>query len=262
MLQGRTNPRHSSGSSRSVVQSIIFDRRLWTPGTAAAWLREHGHAVTPVDVTTQHLRFRQQEPDPSAHYATRAAASSPGVQYVVMWRPASPGISGGALRTRKEQPLPRAQHDEKRLPGNRLTSDAELDAWGRANIPGFLGVISRTEYDSLYPPGRPMTPGSSCVINLDGDYANGGTHWTCARVSTEQPILMYFDSFGFPPPREVTLRARKDGLGVLYPDIDYQGIDEVNCGPRSLAALKLLADGAKKPGGELAAFSELGFPLA
>lgn len=106
-----------------------------------------------------------------------------------------------------------------------------------------------------------MTPGTSCVINLDGDYKHGGTHWTSARVATEQPILMYFDSFGFPPPREVTLRARRDGLGVLYPDIDYQRVDEVNCGPRALAALKFLADSAKKPGGELTAFSELGHPV-
>lgn len=240
-----------------IVQSVIFDRNLWTESSAGSWLRDRGYAVPPADIKQRHLRFRQIPPDHSAHYVTRNA-SAPGVQYVLMWAPAtsrppappSPGIPGDAM----------GGATVGKLPGDRLTSDEELDAWGRAHIPGFLGVIPRTDYGRLYPPGRPMPPGSSCVINLDGNYANGGTHWTGARVSSEQPILMYFDSFGFPPPREVTLRGRKDGRGVLYPDIDYQAIDEVNCGPRALAALKLLADGAKKPGGELAAFTELGYP--
>lgn len=138
---------------------------------------------------------------------------------------------------------------------NRETSDVELDKWGREHIPGFLGVRARSQFDSLYPPGKPMQPGSSCILNLDyGDYARGGTHWVGVRVAKDAPVLMYVDSFGLPPPRDVSIRGRLEGRGVLYPDVAYQSFDEVNCGPRALAALHYLAH-AKN---ELAAFSELG----
>ena len=125
---------------------------------------------------------------------------------------------------------------------NRETSDKELDEWGRANIPGFLGVRARSQYPSLYPGDKPMAPGSSCVLNLDyGDYARGGTHWVGVRVSSVAPIVEYFDAFGLPPPREVTNRARQSGLGIVYPDVRYQQYDEVNCGPRAVAVLHYLA---------------------
>lgn len=141
---------------------------------------------------------------------------------------------------------------------NRETSDDELDAWGRRNIPGFLGVVARDQITELYPYGEPMEPGSSCILNLDyGDYDRGGTHWTALRVSQEQPLVLYFDAFGMPPPREVTLRAFNERRGVKYPDIQYQGLQEVNCGPRSLAVLHQLAQKAAK-GKEMEAFAELG----
>lgn len=139
---------------------------------------------------------------------------------------------------------------------NRETSDGELDAWGYRNIDGFRGCISRDEYPLLYPPGEPMEPGSSCIVNLDGHYRHGGTHWCGARVAQEAPILCYYDPFGLPPPREVTLRARADGRTVIYQDIDQQFPWDTNCGPRCLAFLDYLEEAAKD-GDELAAFARV-----
>jgi hypothetical protein len=286
-----------------ITQSVIFDRTLWTEDAAERWLHQNGYAVPLVDAKLHYYRYRQVEPDRSAHYATRAGPE-PGIKLIRMWQTKGRGLSRAQLRGAHKSGAPEGRwgaglaplrsseggaphrgaprragkgngaihagsasqereenspENDGRIPGNRLTSDTELDAWGKANIPGFLGVVSRSDYDELYPPGHPMAPGTSCVINLDGNYSQGGTHWCAVRVSSEQPLVMYFDSFGFPPPREVTLRGRKDGRGVLYPDIEYQDIDEVNCGPRALAALKLLSDGAQK-GEELEAFRRLGFP--
>jgi len=144
---------------------------------------------------------------------------------------------------------------------NRETSDTELDAWGRQYIPGFLGVCSRTEFADIYPGGAPMEPGSSCIVNLDPGYAHGGSHWVGVRVARDAPLLLYFDSFGLPPPREVSLRGRREGRGTqerargtIYSDIRYQQYPEVNCGPRALAALHYLATAPD----ELEAFAELG----
>ena len=256
-------PLYRMFSGGDITQSVIFDRTLWTEGAAEDWLQLNGYTVSPVDAKLHYYRYRQVEPDRSAHYATRAGPE-PGIKLIRMWGRAQRGGAArfppaSALQQNVGGSYPAEASTDDRIPGNRLTSDIELDAWGKANIPGFLGVISRSDYDRLYPLSHPMPPGTSCVINLDGNYSQGGTQWCGVRVSSEQPLVMYFDSFGFPPPREITLRGRKDGRGVLYPDIEYQDIDEVNCGPRALAALKLLSDGAQK-GEELSAFRRLGFP--
>ncbi len=124
---------------------------------------------------------------------------------------------------------------------NRETSDEELDRWGKRYIPGFLGVVARNEFTRLYPNNKPMPPGTSCIINLDYQYRRNGTHWCSVRVSDTSPLLMYIDSFGLPPPREVTNRGRLDGRGILYSDIRSQRYAEVNCGPRALAVLHGLA---------------------
>lgn len=234
------------------TQTILFDRGLWNEPRAEGWLQRHGYLVSPVDAKLHFLRYRQAEPDPSAHYATRPG-DEPGVKIVYMYqRP--PHVSGGRAAS---SAIPTGPPERRKIPGDRLTSDTELDEWGKANIPGFLGVVPRDQLTDLFPDGAPLQPGASAVLNLDPGYSNGGSHWVAVRVAQEGPQLMYFDSYGYPPPREVTLRGRRDGRGVLYPDVPYQTAEEVNCGPRSLAALKLLADGAKK-GEELKAFGELG----
>ena len=138
------------------------------------------------------------------------------------------------------------------------TTDKELDQWGKKYIKGFKGVIARSDFDNLYPLNEMMEPGSSCIINLDyGDYKRGGTHWTAVRVSDETPQLLYFDSFGAPPPKDVTIRALADCRGVSYPDIVYQGEDQKNCGQRALSALFFMADEAEK-NNEIGAFNQLG----
>ena len=166
---------------------------------------------------------------------------------------------GGARRLKKPVEAPA---EEEPLPDDiteveRETNDEELRQWGAQHVPGFIGVVARSDLPLLYPYGRAMKPGTSAVLNLDyGDYARGGTHWTGMRVGEDEPVVLYFDSYGEPPPREVTLRAKADGRTVLYSDVMYQGINETNCGPRALAALKMLADGAAA-GKEMASFAEL-----
>lgn len=139
---------------------------------------------------------------------------------------------------------------------DRETSDRELSQWGGAHIPGFLGCVSRTEYSTLYPPHSPMPPGSSCIVNLDGDYRHGGTHWCAARVSSSAPLVLYFDPFGLPPPRELTERSREARREILYQDIDMQFEDDTNCGPRCLAFLSYMAENAAA-GDELSAYARV-----
>lgn len=162
-------------------------------------------------------------------------------------KPARRG-TGARARKKPEAPFP---------PLDRDTSDTELAEWGEANIPGFIGVYSRDQFSDVYPTGKPMSPGTSVILNLDYNYQRGGTHWVAVRVSNEAPLVLYVDSYGMPPAREVTLRARAEGRGILYPDVQRQGYSEVTCGPRALATLSYLEDAAEK-GDELAAFGRIG----
>jgi hypothetical protein len=243
------------------VQSVLFAHGAegpWTLATARRWLYQRGYAAPEVHVTDRFLRFRQREPEEGARYATAPAEGAPGVQLVRMW-PASIGHGAGARRNE--------QGDDEECPPRRgaalfteegETTGEELAAWGAANVPGFLGVVPRDHFAELYPRGAPMPPGTSCVVNLDfGDYDRGGTHWCGVRVAAEQPAVLYYDPFGMPPPRAVAVRSWADGRECEYSDVQYQGLTETNCGPRSLAVLHALAQAAEK-GRETAAWREIG----
>jgi hypothetical protein len=117
------------------------------------------------------------------------------------------------------------------------TSDVRLDKWARKHVPGFVRVLPRDELVNETP-----KPGSSWVLNLDPHYERGGTHWTALYVAKRRPQLYYFDSYGLPPPKDVMNLGRKYGLGVVRSGVRWQRYEkEVNCGQRSVAALRELA---------------------
>lgn len=219
-------------------------------------------AADKVDVTANYLRWRQFPPEevpPGATWETLTSHTPSGPVLLVYARaseaPPRPRKGKGKSRSRKTAREPSLGGEWALFATNRETTDSELASWGEQHIPGFLGVRARSQFCDLYPDGAPMRPGSSCILNLDfGDYGRGGTHWVAVRVAKDAPLLLYFDAFGLPPPREVTLRGRRDGRGILYPDIQYQDLSEVNCGPRALAVLHYLATAPN----EMEAFGEIG----
>lgn len=44
------------------VQTVLFDKTMWTVGAAKKWLRDHGYKVPAVDTTKEYHRFRQRPP--------------------------------------------------------------------------------------------------------------------------------------------------------------------------------------------------------
>lgn len=115
---------------------------------------------------------------------------------------------------------------------------------------GFRGVIGRHDLAQAY---KGMGPGDSVIMNLDPDYARGGTHWVALRVSSEAPLVLYKDSFGAPPPEDLKAIT---GRGVLYGNNMDQRIKETNCGRRAAEWLATLAHGAERRR-ELETFSDL-----
>lgn len=127
----------------------------------------------------------------------------------------------------------------KSLP-NGITSDIELNEWSMQNIPGFRGVISRSDFKKHY---KLLKPGDSLIINLDPNYSQNGTHWVAFRISSEAPIAYYKDSFGAPPPSDIINSVTDRGL--LYGNRIFQKMTESNCGKRSALFLKKMSDSAK-----------------
>lgn|SRR5678810_246517 len=125
-----------------------------------------------------------------------------------------------------------------RLP-KKVTTDTQLREWGIKNIPGFIDVISRSEFSGIYPR---MAAGDSVIINLDPGYKSGGTHWVALRVSSEAPLVYYKDSFGAPPTIDVS-RVITD-RGLIYGNRIYQKIRETDCGRRAAEFLYGLARAA------------------
>jgi hypothetical protein len=83
----------------------------------------------------------------------------------------------------------------------------------------------------------------SGVINL-GPGSSAGTHWACWRASPA--TLLYFDSYGLPPPRELVayLRKRHPSAPLAYNSFQVQHpCDGPICGHMCIYILRTLASG-------------------
>lgn len=122
---------------------------------------------------------------------------------------------------------------------NRVLYDNELSDWCTKNVPGFVGVFSRSDIGKVL---KSTRPGSSMILNLDPKFSQGGTHWVSLRISKYAPLVYYKDSFGGPPPEDVVKAVKKHQYGLVYGNRINQKMKEVNCGKRAAEWLKNMAD--------------------
>lgn len=72
--------------------------------------------------------------------------------------------------------------------------------------------------------------GKFYIINMDDSIGNG-THWVCiCNKINKKNELVYFDSFGVVPPKQVlkTLKAKEED--VLFSNFQLQDVDSFYCG--------------------------------
>lgn len=65
------------------VQSLVFDKREFTPTQARAWARQHGFRAPPSDTTPNTVRLRQSDPRYFHRNTYRMIRIAPGVQAAV-----------------------------------------------------------------------------------------------------------------------------------------------------------------------------------
>lgn len=55
----------------SLVQSILFNRNIWTKDMAEKWLKKYDfHPIKKAHVTKNYLRYRLHSPNKKGHYVT------------------------------------------------------------------------------------------------------------------------------------------------------------------------------------------------
>jgi len=75
------NQKYISGNG---VQSVLFNKNIWSLSDAIKWLREHKYKVKKVDVTENFYRFRQRKPRAKYRYINKKLGSS-GIELVLFF---------------------------------------------------------------------------------------------------------------------------------------------------------------------------------
>lgn len=90
----------------------------------------------------------------------------------------------------------------------------------RLKLKHFRGVFMLDELSGMSPKKQ-----ETGIINHDTTRGRG-THWTAYSKTNDQ--VVYYDSFGFRPPPEVTRYFR--GSQMVYSNLKEQSYDASNCG--------------------------------
>lgn len=109
-----------------------------------------------------------------------------------------------------------------------LTKCKELE------VKHFKGVFMRDELNNK------CGKNECLVLNIDSSF-NDGTHWTCLFIRDN--VCYYFDSYGFPPPKEVE-RYCSQQTHRYHNTFKIQKPDQVICGHFSIYVLYKLSNGS------------------
>lgn len=99
------------------------------------------------------------------------------------------------------------------------TTNLQLEEMARQLDLPLLGVVSK---DQLH--GRVKV--GTIIINLESSMDGGGTHWVMLKVFPKGQVI-YFDPFGFAPPKEVKRYIKKK---IAVSTRHIQDIGSTMCG--------------------------------
>ena len=101
-----------------------------------------------------------------------------------------------------------------------MLSNLDIEDICKTMVLPLVGVFSKDKLpDKLYV--------GSYYINMQNHDEGNGTHWVYLRVDDEGDVL-YFDSFGVPPPKEVKEFVKR--RHIPYSNRQIQDIDSIKCG--------------------------------
>jgi hypothetical protein len=104
------------------------------------------------------------------------------------------------------------------------------------DIDYFAGVFSKNELP------KKIKDNECGVINL-ADSDNPGTHWVCYFNRDDLDYVLYFDSYGLPPPLEVESYLKTSNKKIQYNTGEIQSSDTVLCGVYCIYVIRELHSG-------------------
>lgn len=73
----------TKSTAKSVIQSVLFNKKHYTIPSSRKWLREHDMKENKVHITDENYRWRQVEPNPRKKY--RIGKINKGIKFVYMF---------------------------------------------------------------------------------------------------------------------------------------------------------------------------------
>lgn len=64
-----------------MIQSIIFNKKKWSPASAFLWLSMNRYKAKKIDETDKYYRFRQEDPKVGSKFFTMNAKDRSGKEY-------------------------------------------------------------------------------------------------------------------------------------------------------------------------------------
>jgi hypothetical protein len=90
------------------------------------------------------------------------------------------------------------------------------------DIKNFVGVFSRNNTPYL-------KKNHSLILNLD-DEEGSGTHWVALCKKKDGSKVLFFDSYGYPPPQEIVDIYKKNKNKLVYSNNEIQDPTSIMCG--------------------------------
>lgn len=135
---------------------------------------------------------------------------------------------------------------------NKLLSSKDIQDIGQQTLGIWINVYSRDEMPTVIEPGF-------YVINLDSQ-DGPGTHWV-SFIKINDDDVLYFDSFGFPPPQEQIDAFLRNHDKVFHNKRQIQDIKSILCGYYCIGFFKFFLEhgvgNRKKPTEPLQKYAEL-----
>jgi hypothetical protein len=105
-----------------------------------------------------------------------------------------------------------------------------------AGEPGFQGVFSKDELPEQ------IKSEENGIINLASS-RDEGTHWVCYYNHPRLEYVLYFDSYGLPPPIEIEKYLKTSKKEIQYNTGEIQKLNTVLCGVYCVYIIKELNKG-------------------
>jgi len=118
---------------------------------------------------------------------------------------------------------------------NKPTNNFELEELLK-DEPHFKGVFMKDQLTGK------INDNENAIVNLESS-GDRGSHWVCYSNSSTLDYVLYFDSYGLPPPEEIVKYLSTSDKKIMYNTSEIQNLKSQMCGYYCVYVIKELNKG-------------------